>query len=220
MALFTKTPVRPSYLDGLGYHAALLAGVCGICGMLILMSLTATKDRIEQELINDKRKMLEQIIPSSVFDNQITQDVLIIESELSDSLEVNIGLKNGSVSAVAFQSQADGYGGAIKVILGINPKGELLGVRVISHAETPGLGDKIEINKDDWITSFDGKSLENLTLEQWAVKKDGGEFDQFTGATITPRAVVQAVYLGLQQFKLHKQTILSYEPANEVSNNE
>ena len=84
----------------------------------------------------------------------------------------------------------------------------MLGVRVISHTETPGLGDKIEVTKSTWILSFNGPSLQNLSIEEWAVKKDGGTFDQFSGATITPRAVVNAVYRGLQFFKKHQAELL------------
>jgi Na+-translocating ferredoxin:NAD+ oxidoreductase subunit G len=87
----------------------------------------------------------------------------------------------------------DGYAGPIQLLVSVLRDGTVGGVRVLFHHETPGLGDKIEERKSDWVLSFDGKSLSNPTLEGWAVKRDGGEFDQFTGATITPRAIVQAV---------------------------
>lgn len=93
------------------------------------------------------------------------------------------------------------------MIMGIDRDGNILGVRVLSHKETPGLGDKIEVTKSNWILNFVGRSLDNLTPAQWAVKKDGGEFDQFSGATITPRKSVQAIYRGLQLFKKHKDQL-------------
>jgi electron transport complex protein RnfG len=94
------------------------------------------------------------------------------------------------------------------VLLGIDENGKLLGVRVLLHTETPGLGDKIEVNKSDWITRFAGKSLGDPPEAQWAVKKDGGPFDQFAGATITPRAVVNSIRDGLRLFAAQRKTLL------------
>ena len=123
----------------------------------------------------------------------------------ADQTEVYLAKKQGEVNAVCFKFVApDGYAGPISLVMGIDRNGEILGVRVITHVETPGLGDKIEISKSKWVLSFNGKSLDNLTLEQWAVKKDGGTFDQFSGATITPRKVVQAIRRGLDFYKSHK----------------
>jgi electron transport complex protein RnfG len=95
------------------------------------------------------------------------------------------------------------------MIVGIDRDGNILGVRVLSHKETPGLGDKIEVVKSPWILSFVGRSLDNLTVTQWAVKKDGGVFDQFAGATITPRKSVQATYRSLQLFKAYQAQLIN-----------
>lgn len=112
---------------------------------------------------------------------------------------------NKPVAVILPVTAPDGYGGSINLLLGITVNGHISGVRVIPpHYETPGLGDKIELQKSNWILSFNGKSLTNPAPQQWAVRKDGGVFDAFTGATITPRAVVQAVYKGLQYFTAHK----------------
>ena len=100
-----------------------------------------------------------------------------------------------------------GNSGTIKMLIGINYDGTIAGVRVLSHAETPGLGDKIETAKSDWILSFDGKSIGNPAVDQWKVKKDGGIFDQFSGATITPRAVVGATRRTLEYFNAHRDEI-------------
>ena len=94
--------------------------------------------------------------------------------------------------------------GDIDVILGLAADGKVLGARVLAHKETPGLGDKIEVAKGDWILAFDGLSLGNPPPERWAVKKDGGDFDQFSGATITPRAVVRALKGGLEFFAANR----------------
>jgi len=95
------------------------------------------------------------------------------------------------------------------LIMGIDRDGKVLGVRVLSHKETPGLGDKIEVSKGKWIFSFDGKSSQTPDNAGWRVKKDGGIFDQFTGATITPRAIVKAVKQGLDFFNVHKTEIMN-----------
>ena len=121
---------------------------------------------------------------------------------------IHLARKNGKVTAIAFERRVNGYM-SIHLVMGIDARGEVLGVRVLAHEETPGLGDKIEVTKSDWIKNFDGRSLDNTTRTQWGVKKDGGLFDQFSGATITPRAVVKAVREGLEFFRANKQQILA-----------
>jgi len=111
----------------------------------------------------------------------------------------------GHVTALAWEVIApDGYSGSIRILIGMLPTGEIHAVRVTDHRETPGLGDGIVRNKP-WIDFFAGKTLDNA---RWSVKKDGGDFDQFTGATITPRAVVKAVKKGLQFFTANKDRLL------------
>ena len=111
-------------------------------------------------------------------------------------------------TGAVFQTVGRGYGGEMIVLIGVDAKGNLLGARVIRHKETPGLGDKIELAKSKWIRDFEGKSLESPPAEKWAVKKDGGVFDQFAGATITPRAVVKAVKEGMSFYAAHRDEIL------------
>ena len=110
----------------------------------------------------------------------------------------------------------DGYTGDIELIVGVNNDGTVAGVRALAHRETPGLGDKVDIKKSDWIRGFEGRSLDNPKLEGWAVKRDKGEFDQFTGATITPRAVVAAT-LRVLQFAQANRTSLFGEPDGDDS---
>ncbi|NCC28094.1 MAG: RnfABCDGE type electron transport complex subunit G, partial [Gammaproteobacteria bacterium] len=110
----------------------------------------------------------------------------------------------------------DGYAGPIQLLVSVLRDGSVGGVRVLFHHETPGLGDKIEERKSDWVLSFDGKSLSNPTPERWAVKRDGGEFDQFTGATITPRAIVHAVKNTL--IYVQQQGDALFEPVEAVTN--
>lgn len=105
------------------------------------------------------------------------------------------------------------------MIVGVNRDGTIAGARVLSHKETPGLGDKVELSKSNWILGFDGRSLQNPQASQWKVKKDGGEFDQFTGATITPRAVVQQIKRVLEFVAAHETELFSSEDTVDAAAN-
>lgn len=138
------------------------------------------------------------LLPSDELDNDIASDRLELPpAELLGTVDNSIAYRarlDGEPVAIIFNSIApNGYSGSIHLLVGVYVDGSLAGVRVVKHAETPGLGDGIEIRKSDWIKGFDGRSLDNPDADGWAVRRDGGEFDQFTGATITPRAVVAAV---------------------------
>jgi len=120
------------------------------------------------------------------------------------------------VAIIAAPTAPDGYNGSIKLLVAIRQNGDLMGVRVVAHQETPGLGDAIDSNKSNWIYSFNGRSLNNPELIDWKVKRDGGHFDQFTGATITPRAVVKMVLKTLQYYQANQTTLASNAiPPNE-----
>jgi len=189
----------------LTYQALLLAGFSLLGSALLSFGDIKTHDVIATRLAEDLKASLEQMIPADYYDNDLLKDTMLIDSETL----VYLAKKDGKVSAVAFMLTTNsGYSGAIKSIIGIDNQGQVLGVRVIAHAETPGLGDKIEAAKADWILSFNGHSLTDLTEPQWKVKKDGGVFDQFSGATITPRAVVGSVYQGLLFFNQHREQLL------------
>ena len=122
--------------------------------------------------------------------------------------KIYLARKDGRINTVIIPAIApDGYTTQIKILVGIHADGSIAGVRVTEHRETPGLGDKIETRKSDWIQGFNGLSLGNPAGEGWAVKKDGGQFDSFTGATITPRAVVSAVHRALLYFRDHKEPV-------------
>ena len=119
----------------------------------------------------------------------------------------------GQVQALALPvTRRDGYSGDIALLVGIDPDGEVTGVRVLAHRETPGLGDKIEHTRSDWITAFRGRSLGDPPPAQWGVRPEGGAFDAFTGATITPRAVVHGVRDALIYFERHRAALLAPPP--------
>jgi electron transport complex protein RnfG len=197
----------------LQFQTGILAGFALIASVLLGVTNCSTEGTIRQRLDEDLQNSLAEVVPAALHDNDMLQDTRIIPSAeyniaAAETL-VYLGKKAGEVTAVCFKFTApDGYSGAINMIMGLDRDGNILGVRVLSHKETPGLGDKIEVAKSNWILNFVGKSLENLTPAQWAVKKDGGEFDQFAGATITPRKSVQAIYRGLQLFKAHREELI------------
>ncbi|HKJ53060.1 MAG TPA: electron transport complex subunit RsxG [Gammaproteobacteria bacterium] len=166
-------------------------------------ALVALTDYSSRDAIaaNERRVLLRNLhalLPRDELDNDIVADTLLLPpSPLLGTAEETVAYRarlDGEPVAVIFNSVApDGYNGRIYLLVGVYVDGSIAGVRVVRHAETPGLGDGIEIKKSPWIKSFDGKSLNDPRPSGWAVKRDGGEFDQLTGATITPRAVVAAV---------------------------
>jgi electron transport complex protein RnfG len=215
---FLRNWLEPSNLaqlrPKLEFQTGVLAGFALIASVLLGVTNCSTEGTIQRRLDEDLKKSLEEVVPSTLYDNDMLQDTMTIPSTEynigTDQTTVYIAKKSGKVSAVCFKFTApDGYSGAINMIMGIDRDGNILGVRVLSHKETPGLGDKIEVAKSDWILNFAGRSLDNLAPAKWAVKKDGGEFDQFAGATITPRKSVQAIYRGLQLFKAHQDQLLN-----------
>jgi electron transport complex protein RnfG len=198
----------------LEFQTGILAGFALLASVLLGVTNCSTEDTIQQRLNEDLIKSLEEVVPAALHDNDMLQDTLTVPSVDfnigANETKVYLAKKSGKVTAVCFKFIApDGYSGSINMIMGVDRDGNILGVRVLSHKETPGLGDKIEVAKSDWILNFVGRSLDNLTPAQWAVKKDGGIFDQFAGATITPRKSVQATYRGLQLFKAHQAQLIN-----------
>jgi electron transport complex protein RnfG len=190
-----------------GKHALVLGGFSLAATLMLTVVYGLTKYPIEQSALEDLRHSLEQVIPISIYDNNPAADTVQLQID-GVPLRVYRASKAKHVTGVAFETSRKGYSGEIRLLLGIDENGKLLGVRVLKHTETPGLGDKIEVNRNDWITRFTGLSLGNPPDAQWAVKKDGGPFDQFAGATITPRAVVNGIRDGLRLFAVHRKTLL------------
>ena len=197
------------------------ATVLGLFAIVTVGAVTllqqGTAERIQAAERAAQVRALGEILPTGSYDNHLLDDSVLVQDRLLGNrspLPAYIAIKDGRPSAVILQAIApDGYSGAIHLLVGIHADGRVAGVRVIGHRETPGLGDKIEVAKSPWIRSFEGKSLTNPAADGWAVKKDRGEFDQFAGATITPRAVVGAVHRALQYFDAHKAELLAAEGA-------
>jgi electron transport complex protein RnfG len=193
---------------------SLLLGVFAIATVGLVATIQqGTAPRIAEAERQAKSRLLMQLLPADAYDNQLQDAVLTLQPDplLGQQLHypAYVAELQGQASAVILQVTAnDGYSGPIQLLVGILADGRLAGVRVLKHRETPGLGDKIEPGKSDWLKAFDGKSLDNPQASGWAVKKDGGAYDQFAGATITPRAVVKAIHKALEYFDLHKAQLL------------
>ncbi|MCW8853130.1 MAG: electron transport complex subunit RsxG [Gammaproteobacteria bacterium] len=181
---------------------------------LVGTTYEGTKKQIAE---NERRAMLRtlnNILPANTYDNDLINETINLypdsrlgQTETSTAYQAK---KDKIVTAVILPAIApDGYAGAIKLLVGIRADGTLAGVRVISHKETPGLGDAIETKRSNWILGFNNMSLDSHDLHGWKVKRDGGQFDQLTGATITPRAIVKAVHQSLIYFKHNKQKLLN-----------
>ncbi|MCB1775164.1 MAG: electron transport complex subunit RsxG [Gammaproteobacteria bacterium] len=195
-----------------------LLGLFGIAGAgLVGFSHEATKARIEQNERDALLQQLQVLLPLNDFDNDLLSDTTDVNAPTllgSETTRVYRGRKDGEPVAVVLNPVVtQGYSGAIKLIVAIRTDGTLSGVRVLGHRETPGLGDKIEARRSNWIDSFRDKSLLNPEDSGWKVRRDGGVFDQFTGATITPRAVVRGVRSALLYFNDYKLTL--FEPASQ-----
>ncbi|GHA83266.1 electron transport complex subunit RsxG [Modicisalibacter luteus] len=199
---------------GLSLFAMVTAGVVGVTHSL-------TAGRIQDNRLASQYQALGQVMPAELHDNDLLDGAVTLPA--ADSLgqpepfTAWRARHDGQVRAVILPVVTpNGYSGNISLLVGIAADGSLTGVRVLDHRETPGLGDKVEVRKASWIEQFTGLSLSNPPDEQWAVRPDGGVFDAFTGATITPRAVVGAVRRSLEYFADNRAMLLD-RPAGDAS---
>ncbi|MDP2827478.1 MAG: RnfABCDGE type electron transport complex subunit G [Sulfuricellaceae bacterium] len=211
---------------------AIVLAVFSLVGTVLLaLTFDATRDNIAASEKKAKLALIGQILPSSLYDNDLLQDTLVLppQAELGGVESTAYRARKGNEpSAVVLEAIApDGYSGKIKLLIAIKQNGEISGVRVVAHKETPGLGDYIEAVRSDWIKQFDGASLKQIVLspsslpegerdvgslrefqsKDWKVKKDGGRFDYMAGATITPRAVIKAVHKALVFYAANREKI-------------
>jgi len=204
---------------------SILLGIFAL-GTTFLISATylLTKDRIAEEQRKAEEKALLEIVPANRHNNSMLDNTIAVDSSteglnLRGTKQVYLARQDGdTVAAIIPVLATDGYSGDISLIVGVNSDGTIAGVRALSHKETPGLGDKVDIKKSDWVLGFNGHSLSNPELSKWAVKKDKGYFDQFTGATITPRAVVSATLRALQYAKANEDTLFVNTTEQEGEN--
>jgi electron transport complex protein RnfG len=202
-------------------RSSVLLGLIALLGTALLAGVNElTHERILEQ---EKRRVLQQlnaIVPTALYNNDLLEDVIEIKDEVSFRHPAAVTvyrarMDDQPVAVMMLVTAPDGYNGDIRLLAGIDAGGTVLGVRVVSHRETPGLGDPIEVEKSDWILGFASKSLRNPETGGWAVKRDGGQFDQFTGATISPRAVVRTIHNTLLYFAANRQMLFETPSKSE-----
>jgi electron transport complex protein RnfG len=192
--------------------SGLILGFFGILGALLV---SGTEQQTREIIIHNERmallNQLYELVPQTEIDNDFLQHTLTLDAPeflgISNTTAY-VGTQQGKLTAIVFEATIpNGYAGPILMLVAVDSTGTLKGVRIVSHSETPGLGDKVELERSDWVLGFNGKSLTDPDEAHWKVKKDGGAFDQFTGATITPRAIVNSVRKALLYFDREHQAI-------------
>jgi Na+-translocating ferredoxin:NAD+ oxidoreductase subunit G len=183
-----------------------------VCTLGLAIIYHTTKAPISKAEASVRMNLFGQILPADLYDNDLLQDAIKQPAggDLGnrDETMIHRARSKGEPVAVILEATApDGYSGDIKLLVAIKATGEIVGVRVLDHKETPGLGDYIDIAHSSWIKKFDAESLDKTKDDGWYVKKDGGKFDFTTGATITPRAVIKAVHKVLKFYQTHQQAI-------------
>jgi electron transport complex protein RnfG len=207
-----------TYKKNILITAALLMLFAVAGAALVGLAYIRTADDIKHNEELTLLRKLNTIIPAESYDNDLLADTTIIAPQpllgtAEDTLVYRARKDNKNVAAIFSSIAPNGYNGPIQMLVGVYADGRLAGVRIVKHRETPGLGDAVELSHSKWILGFDNKSLEDPDAKHWKVKRDGGIFDQFTGATITPRAVVKAVHDALLYFEKNQATLFATRPA-------
>ena len=196
-----------------------LAAIAVICTSLVALTYHLTAEKIAA---NDKallEQSLQPALSNLFFDSGVSESKLVVAPphELpgnDEALIYRIYAKGKPVAALFVVTAKDGFSGPIRILLGVDTQGVVTGIRILKHRETPGLGDKIVVRRSDWVHQFPGRSLGDPDVTDWAIRRDGGKFDQLTGASVTPRAVVKAMRDTLIYFEAHRDEIFA-APVNE-----
>jgi electron transport complex protein RnfG len=197
-----------------------LAVIAAICTTLVAATYQLTKERI----VANEKAMLEQALQPALagvfYDGGVSESRLVMlpphDLPGSDAaLIYRVYAQDKPVAALFAVTARDGFSGVIRILVGVEFDGTITGVRILQHRETPGLGDKIESTRSDWIFQFDGRSMGNPEVTGWAIRNDGGEFDQLTGASVTPRAVIRAIRDTLLYFDEHRDEIFDAESTED-----
>lgn len=198
---------------------ATLAMIAAICTTLVAATYRATAERIAA----NEKALLEQSLQPALagvfYDSGISESRLVLPPPHGlpgndTALIYRVYAEDRPVAALFAVTARDGFSGPIRVLVGIDADGTLTGLRILEHRETPGLGDKIESTRSDWVYQFEGRSIGDPAVAGWAIRGDGGEFDQLTGASVTPRAVIKAVRDTLIYFAARRDEVFSL-PASE-----
>jgi len=201
---------------------ATLAVVAAFCTSLVAFTWQLTAERIEVNKKEWLERSLQPALAGLFFDSPVTESMIIIppphELPGSDAAIIyRVYAGDEPVAALFVVSARDGYAGPIRLLIGVAMDGAVTGVRVLEHRETPGLGDRIETTKSDWVLQFDGHSLRDPLPRQWAIKGDGGDFDQLTGASVTPRAIIRAIKETLTYFDANGVAVFAAPNAGDDS---
>lgn len=207
-------------------HILQSAGLLGVVAMLGTVLLAGVNELTRERIAEQERRVvlrqLNEVLPAASYDNELHGDFILLDDPgyfgHREPVKVYRARLEGRPVALIMNLVApDGYNGDIRLLAGIYRDGTLSGVRVIAHRETPGLGDPIEAERSDWVLGFTGRSLRDPAPDRWAVRRDGGAFDQFTGATITPRAVVEAVQRALEYHGSHADALYRAEAVHSAA---
>jgi electron transport complex protein RnfG len=194
-----------------GWQAvASLAGFAAVAGLVVGLAWDSARERIAD---NEARRVLVElsaVLPAALYDNEPHRDMIRLALPDDEPRQIWRARRAGKpVAAVLTSLAPDGYSGQIRLLVAVTIDGQILGVRVSNHSETPGIGDVIEADKSAWIGSFDGRSLGEPEESRWRLRKDGGDIDAITGATISSRAVVAATRRAMQYFRRHREEIFA-----------
>lgn len=199
-----------------------LAAMAAVCTTLVAFTYQLTDERIAA---NDQawlERSLQPALSGLFFDSDIIDSKLTIPAphELpgaDDAVIYRVYSGETPVAALFVVSARDGYAGEIRLLVGVDIGGAITGVHVLAHRETPGLGDQVESAKSDWVRQFNGRSLGNPQVDGWQIKRDGGDFDQLTGASVTPRAIVKAVRETLEYFEANRAPVFAATADGQVT---
>lgn len=196
---------------------ATLAVIATICTAMVGGTWQLTRDRIEANEQAYLEQSLAPALSGLFYDSGVSESKITIAAPhglpgAEDAIVYRVFAEGAPVAALFVVSARDGYAGPIRLLVGVGVDGGVSGVRVLAHRETPGLGDRVETSKSDWVMQFNGRSLTSPEPAAWKIKRDGGQFDQLTGASVTPRAIVKAVRETLRYFKDNQEAIFSAPP--------
>jgi electron transport complex protein RnfG len=199
-----------------------LAAIAAVCAALIALTWQLTVERIEANKTAWLERSLEPALAGVFFDSEVTESVLIIPPPhqlpgKEAAIVYRVYAADVPVAALFVVTARDGYAGPIRLLIGVGMDGTVTGVRVLEHRETPGLGDRIDNTKSDWVLQFDGHSLRAPSIDGWAIRDDGGEFDQLTGASVTPRAIIKAIRDTLLYFEANSEALFAPLPPVDVA---
>jgi len=201
------------WLTSIGLGGTVLALFAAITSLAIGWTYLGTQTEIELAVRRAEARQLMEIFPADTHDNELVEDTFVLEAETSllglrqERQGYRIRQGERVIGVILPATARDGYSGDIRTLVGIRNDGSVAGVRVVAHKETPGLGDKVDLRKSPWILGFNDRSLNNPNFGDWTVVKDGGAFDQFTGATVTPRAVILATRRALEYAESNRATL-------------